>query len=81
MLCKEALAEVEDFKAAALTYTKNVGGWSDQIGLFVNVFGHNSVNCLFIHILDMSHVGPSFEHFAYKNLSLDVVLQVPSSRE
>jgi len=74
--CQEAFARVEAMKAAALHYARQVGGWSDQIGLYVNVFGHNSVNCLFIHILDMAHLGPSFEHFAYKNLSLDLVLQV-----
>jgi hypothetical protein len=74
--CQEAIAEVETMKAAALHYAKHVGGWSDQIGLFVNVFGHNNMNCLFVHILDMSQVGPSFQFFEYKNLDLEVVLQV-----
>lgn len=74
--CEEALAEVEAMKAAAMRYASTIGGWSDQIGLFVNVFGHNSVNCLFIHILDMSCLGPSFKHFEYKNLPLDAVLLV-----
>lgn len=73
---KETFEEVEAMKAAALHYTRNLEGWSDRIGLYVNVFGHNSVNCLFIHILDMAALGPSFEHLSYKNLSLDLVLQV-----
>mmetsp|Transcript_111803 Transcript_111803/g.315805 ORF Transcript_111803/g.315805 Transcript_111803/m.315805 type:complete len:722 (-) Transcript_111803:60-2225(-) len=72
----EAAAQVESMRDAALHYTKNVGGWSDDIGLFVNVFGHNNVNSLFVHILDMSVLGPSFKFHAKKNCPLDAVLKV-----
>eukprot|EP00930_Biecheleria_cincta_P077565 TRINITY_DN64869_c0_g1_i1.p1 TRINITY_DN64869_c0_g1~~TRINITY_DN64869_c0_g1_i1.p1 ORF type:complete len:683 (+),score=154.82 TRINITY_DN64869_c0_g1_i1:57-2105(+) len=71
-----ALREVEEMKAAALHYAKHAGGWSSEVGLFVNVFGHNNVNSLFVHILDMSACGPSFKAQAYKNCPLDVVLQI-----
>lgn len=70
------LQEVEEMKAAALHYAKHVGGWSSEVGLFVNVFGHNNVNSLFVHILDMSACGPSFKAQAHKNCPLDVVLQL-----
>lgn len=73
---QEALKEVEDMKAAALHYAKNIGGWSDQVGLFVNVFGHNSVNSLFVHILDMSELGPGFAFQSFKNLPFDCIIKV-----
>lgn len=73
---KAALEQVLAMKAAALQYAKRVGGWSDQVGLFVNVFGHNSVNSLFIHVVDLKETGPSFKALAYKNCPLDYVVKV-----
>eukprot|EP00434_Breviolum_minutum_P034350 symbB.v1.2.030399.t1/scaffold3420.1/size57189/7 len=72
---RAALAEVEQMKSAALLFAKNAG-WSDKIGLFVNIFGHNNVNSLFVHVLDMSELGPAFSYFAFKNLPLDDVIKV-----
>lgn len=71
-----ALQEVHDMKLAALHYAKYATGWSANVGLFVNVFGHNSVNCLFIHIIDLSETGPPFLALNYKNCPLDDVLKV-----
>mmetsp|Transcript_73908 Transcript_73908/g.154004 ORF Transcript_73908/g.154004 Transcript_73908/m.154004 type:complete len:759 (+) Transcript_73908:35-2311(+) len=71
-----ALAEVEEMKAACLRYARNTPGWSEQVGLFVNIFGHNNVNSLFIHVLDMSELGPSFSFQSFKNCPLDQVLKV-----
>jgi len=71
-----ALQEVESMRAAALQFAKTVGGWSDQVGLYVNIFGHNNVNSLFIHILDMSQLGPGFGFQSFKSCPLDDVLQV-----
>jgi len=73
---RDAVKHVEEMKAAALHYAKNVGGWSDNVGLFVNVFGHNNVNSLFIHVLDMNELGPSFQFHKHKNCPLDEVLKV-----
>lgn len=73
---RKALAEVERMKAASLQYAKNIGGWTDKIGLFVNVFGHNNVNSLFVHILDMSDLGPSFSLHGFKNCPLDDIIKV-----
>ena len=72
---RAALAEVEQMKSAALLFAKNAG-WSEKIGLFVNVFGHNNVNSLFVHVLDMSELGPAFSYHAFKNLPLDDVIKV-----
>lgn len=72
----QALEEVKAMKAAALLYAKNVGGWSNNVGLFVNVFGHNSVNSLFVHVLDMAKTGPAFKELSFKNLPLDEVVKV-----
>lgn len=68
--------EVMAMKEAALHYTQKVGGWSDQIGLYVNVFGHNQVNSLFLHVLDLKERGPALDELNYKNCPLDAVLQV-----
>ena len=60
---RQALEELEEMKSAALTYAKNSPGWPKDptdIGLYVNIFGHNNVNSLFIHILDLTVTGPSF---------------------
>lgn len=70
-----AVEVLEAMKAAALTYTAAMG-WSSQVGLFFHVFGHNSVNSLHLHIVDLSEVGPGFEKLSYKNCPLDAVLEV-----
>jgi len=72
----KVIAEVEGMRAAALTYTMNVGGWSDQVGLFFHVFGHNTVNSLHMHILDLKVTGPTFEYFSYKNCKVEDILKV-----
>ena len=72
----EAIQFVEDLKAAAVTYVTNMQGWSDKIGLFFHVFGHNSVNSLHLHIVDMNSVGPTFHKLNYKNCSIGAVLKV-----
>lgn len=71
-----AVKEVMAMKDAALGYAKQVGGWSDQIGLYVNVFGHNQVNSLFLHVLDLKDPGPTLDELSFKNCPLDAVLQV-----
>mmetsp|Transcript_12789 Transcript_12789/g.22637 ORF Transcript_12789/g.22637 Transcript_12789/m.22637 type:complete len:722 (-) Transcript_12789:17-2182(-) len=73
---RTALAEAEQMKAAALHYARNSPGWSDNVGLFVHAFGHNNMNSLFIHILDMSELGPGFAAHGFKNLPFDEVIKV-----
>lgn len=73
---EESIAELQDMKAAALYYTSNAPGWSSNVGLFFHVFGHNSVNSLHLHVLDMDHVGPTFRKLNYKNCPLDAVLKI-----
>merc|ERR1712039_628583 len=51
-------------------------GWSKNVGPFFHVYGHNSVNSLHLHILDMDECGPTGRKFAYKNCPLDAVLEV-----
>jgi len=71
-----AVDEVEAMKAAAVLYTKNMGGWSQRVGLFFHVFGHNSVNSLHLHIVDLEETGPSFTKQNCKNVPLESVLKV-----
>lgn len=42
-----------------------------NVGLYLHCYPHNSINMLHIHIVDLDHVGPSFNTLAYKNLLLD----------
>eukprot|EP00434_Breviolum_minutum_P001051 symbB.v1.2.000924.t1/scaffold27.1/size414596/32 len=73
---REALKVVEEMKAAALKYVEECPGWSKEVGFFVNIFGHNNVNSLFLHIIDMAELGPSFEAQMHKNCPLDAVIKV-----
>ena len=55
-----------------MRYTANCPGWSDRVGLFFHIFGHNSVNSLHLHILDR---GP-FPVLQYMNTPLDPFVDV-----
>jgi len=72
---KEALDKVLSMKAAAQEYAEK-SGWSAKVGLFLNVFGHNHVNSLFLHILDLECTGPAFEALKFKNCPIDDVITV-----
>ena len=72
----ESIELLETLKAAALAYVMNMQGWSEKIGLFFHVFGHNSVNSLHLHVVDMSSVGPTFHKLSYKNCPINAVLKV-----
>merc|ERR1740121_2777784 len=63
-------------REAALRFAKHAGGWSDQVGLYVTIFGHNNINSLFVHVVDKSALGPAFGFQSYKNCDLDAVLKV-----
>lgn len=73
-----ALQEAMDLTAAIQTYVKHCSEptWSDQVMPFVHAYGHSGVNSLFVHILDMKELGPSFGFHFNKNLPLPVVVQV-----
>lgn len=75
----DAVEEVERMKEAALTYVENardIEEWSNNIGLFYHIYGHNSVNSMHLHIVDLDFVGPGFKKMAHKNIPIDAVLQV-----
>lgn len=72
----ETVQKVALMKQAALTYIANIGGWSDKIGLFFHIFGHNSVNSLHVHMIDMAELGPTYWKYEYKNCPVDAVIKV-----
>eukprot|EP00434_Breviolum_minutum_P001050 symbB.v1.2.000923.t1/scaffold27.1/size414596/31 len=72
----ESIQLLEDLRSAAVTYVSNMRGWSDQLGLYFHVFGHNSVNSLHLHLVDMKAIGPTFKKLDYKNCPLNAVLKV-----
>lgn len=71
---QEALEQLKLMRTAAMTFATRAPDWSGGVGLFVHVFGHNSVNSLHIHIVDLATVGPTFWKFQYKNCPLDAVI-------
>merc|ERR1712014_168859 len=73
---EEAIAELEAMRTAALEFTASSPEWSNKVGLFFHVFGHNSVNSLHLHILDMNELGPTFWKYEYKNCPIDAILKV-----
>eukprot|EP00435_Cladocopium_sp_Y103_P060192 s481_g22.t1 len=74
----EAIQLLEDLRSAAVTYVcgRRQQGWSEQLGLYFHVFGHNSVNSLHLHMVDMKAVGPTFRKLEYKNCPLNAILKV-----
>jgi len=73
---RDAIALVSRMRAAALAFTEKHPDWSENVGLFFHVYGHNSVNGLHLHVLDLNAVGPTYEALRHKNLALDDVLSV-----
>lgn len=74
----QGIKKLEEMREAGLLYTKSSEGWppEDQIGMFLHVYAHCSVNSMHLHILDMSHLGPSYKKQEYKNLSIDDAIAV-----
>merc|ERR1712217_834213 len=75
----EALVKLRRMRAVAVHFAE-ASGWvndaKDNIGLFFHVYGHNSVNSLHLHILDLDFTGPTYEALQYKNLTIDDVISV-----
>jgi len=72
----EALRVLRDMKEAALLWVRAQTDWSEQVGLFLHVHSHSSVLSLHLHIVDMSCLGPTWDHLKYKNLSIDDAIAV-----
>ena len=71
-----SVQRLEAVKAAALAFAAATDGWSaETVGLYLHVFPHNSVYSFHLHMLD-GKMGPTFEHFHFKNLPLDDALAV-----
>jgi len=62
-------------KEVSRSYAKKQG-WSKNLGLFFQAYPLNSVQSLHLHMVDMNNLGGSSTTSKYKNLSLDVVLDV-----
>eukprot|EP00966_Prymnesium_polylepis_P267982 6190994-Prymnesium_polylepis.1 len=71
---KNAIEFIESMIAAAQQYCSNSPEWSSHIGVFFNCYPNASVNALHMHIVDLSEVGPTFEHLRWKNLPANDVL-------
>ena len=68
---EEALEMLQAMREASMAYTAaSALGWSKNVGLFLHVHGHNSVNALHLHIVDLDATGPTYEVMRHKNLSL-----------
>ena len=73
----ESLNLMNRMKEVSINFAKT-NGWSNNIGLYFHVYPLNSVHSLHLHIVDMGVLGESFYNSYYKNLSLDIVIEVLS---
>lgn len=73
-----AVSRLEEMREAALLWTSFGDGWpkAGSVGLFFHVHPHCSVKSSHLHIVDMDHLGPTFNKLAFKNLSIDDALLV-----
>jgi hypothetical protein len=72
---EEAVVFLKNLRAATMLYVQTMKGWSSNVGLFFHVYSLSSVNALHLHVIDLDHVGPSYEKLKYRNIALDDVLQ------
>jgi hypothetical protein len=49
-------------------------GWTTNIGLYFHVYGHNSVNSLHLHIVDLGATTEFYDELNYKNLPIEEAL-------
>lgn len=71
---EDALKMLMRMREASMEYVfSSDEDWSMNIGLFFHVYGHNSVDSLHLHIVDLDATGPTYEVMKYKNLSLEDV--------
>ena len=63
--------------AYAFTDGDPVLPWSEKehIALYFHAYPHCSVNATHLHIVDLKHAGPTHDHLAFKNLSLNDALE------
>ena len=47
-----------------------------QMGFFVHLYPHNSVQSFHLHIVDLDVTGPTYEVMKYKNIPAEEVLAV-----
>jgi len=76
---REAIEALEAAMEAARTFARGTANWSaspDRLGMFFHCFPYNSVQSLHMHLVDLNETGPTFTHFAYKNLPAEAVLTV-----
>ena len=71
---QSAIRLLGDMRATARSYSA-AAGWSSNLGLFFHCHPLNSVQALHLHMLDLDHTGPTFEHLNHKNLPLAEVIK------
>jgi hypothetical protein len=69
----EALQMLEAMRAAAKQYVKTVG-WSTNVGLYFDGYGHTPVHFMCMHVVDMSELPEGFQ--CSRHLPFDAVVNV-----
>lgn len=69
---------LENMKQAALRWASLVGDWPDasRIGLFLVVWPLTTMPYAHLHVVDLDHVGLSFERLSNKLLPIDQAIEV-----
>lgn len=72
---EESIRIVTEMEKASREYASASDlGWSSNIGLYFHVYGHNSVNSLHLHIVDLDATTKFYDELNYKNLPVGEVL-------
>ncbi|MDR3477734.1 MAG: hypothetical protein P4M14_06860 [Gammaproteobacteria bacterium] len=70
----ECMNMLKRMRGAALAFAEK-NGWKN-VFLGFHCYPFCTVNTLHMHVVDLDNLGPTFSHLAYKNLSVDDVLEV-----
>ena len=73
---QDAIQVLEDMESAAHQFASKTAGWSRNIGMYLHVYGHSSVNAFHLHLVDLDATGPTHDALDYKNLTLQSALEV-----
>lgn len=71
---QQSIKFIDNMEHTAHEYAKGKN-WN-KVGLYFHCYPFNSIQTLHLHVIDLDNLGPNFDYFQFKNLSLADVRQV-----
>ena len=78
---EDSLKMLHGMKRCAEAFVKTRDDWSENVGMFLHVYGACSVNSMHLHVIDLDYTGPSYEAIHHRNLSIDDVITAIEKEE